>query len=38
LEWVDKVNAVQPEQVQLWLKQQLDTDALWTVAMPEVGA
>jgi len=37
LEWVDKVNAVQPEQVQLWLKQQLGTDALWTVAMPEVG-
>jgi len=35
LEWVDKVNAVQPEQVQLWLKRQLETDALWTIATPE---
>ncbi len=35
LEWVDKVNAVQPEQVQRWLKRQLETDALWTIATPE---
>ncbi|MDQ6980124.1 MAG: pitrilysin family protein [Ghiorsea sp.] len=35
LEWVDKVNTVQPEQVQRWLKQQLETDALWTIATPE---
>ncbi len=35
LEWVDKVNAVQEEQVQLWLKRQLETDALWTIATPD---
>ena len=35
LEWVDKVNVVQPEQVQRWLKRQLETDALWTIATPE---
>lgn len=35
LQWVDKVNAVQPEQVQLWLKQQLEADALWTIVTPE---
>ena len=37
LEWVDKVNAVQEEQVQLWLKRQLEADALWTIATPESG-
>ncbi len=37
LEWVDKVNAVQPEQVQQWLKKQLEADALWTIVTPEAG-
>ena len=37
LEWVDKVNAVQPEQVQRWLKKQLEADALWTIVTPEAG-
>ncbi len=35
LEWVEKVKAVAPEQVQAWLKTQLETDALWTIAAPK---
>lgn len=35
LEWVDKVNTVEPEQVQAWLKTQLEAQALWTIAAPE---
>jgi predicted Zn-dependent peptidase len=35
LEWVEKVNAVEPEQVQAWLKKQLEAEALWTISAPE---
>lgn len=34
LEWVEKVKAVQPEQVQAWLKQHLEAEATWTIAQP----
>ncbi len=34
LQWVEKVQAVQPEQVQSWLKQHLTAPAMWTIATP----
>ena len=35
LEWVEKVQAVKPEQVQAWLKNHLEAEATWTIATPE---
>lgn len=35
LEWVNKVNEVEPEQVQTWLKAQLEAESLWTISAPE---
>jgi len=35
LEWVNKVNDVEPEQVHVWLKKQLEAEAMWTIAAPE---
>lgn len=35
LEWVKKVQKVEPEQVQDWLSRQLQADAAWTIAAPE---
>ncbi|MDX8387789.1 MAG: pitrilysin family protein [Ghiorsea sp.] len=37
LEWVEKVNGVEPEQVQVWLKKQLETEALWTISAPSAA-
>ena len=35
LEWVEKINAVKPEQVHTWLKERLETEAMWTISAPE---
>ncbi len=35
LAWIDKVNAVTPEQVQSFLSDHLQADALWTVVTPD---
>jgi predicted Zn-dependent peptidase len=38
LEWVDKVNAVQPKQVQAFLSECLQADVLQTIASPNKKA